>query len=356
MLGRILLTLCGLLLSLTAAVSDSEYVPDPIDSQVYSNMFTYAHLIDISYCVDKFQQIGEGFECDLACSDRFPNVTLVYQWYFDDSVCGYIATTNSNIFEYDVEPSETGKKTIIISLRGTRSFYDSIADLKVEMTAYSNLRYNLPYCGKGCKIHDGFAEYFRNTLRAIHLILENELETDDDYELVIVGHSMGGSVGLLLALHYLDLGYEKITLVTMGQPLVGNKEFTTWADFVLGSYLPVKHNTFDRKYFRVVHKGDVVATLPKTGSLFSQYYQFNNQIYLNVSASTTIPPPEDVVDCFSGNNPACIEGDFQSVPLGRLIANNYLEIHNTYFRHLGLCGLRPPNLRKWISDKMSVFW
>ncbi|SGZ55233.1 CIC11C00000002041 [Sungouiella intermedia] len=317
------------------------YHPEPIDTTVYSNLFTYAHLIDIAYCVDKFHQIGEPFDCELACSSRFPNMTLVKQWYFDDSVAGYIATTHSNIFQYK-DPStimSRKKKTIVVSLRGTRSLYDTIADLKVDMVSYSNLRYSLPYCGLNCKIHIGFNEYFQNTIRTIHLVLENELEDLEDYELVMLGHSMGGSVALLLALHYLDLGYGKITLVTMGQPLVGNREFTTWADYVLGSYMPVTHNTFDRIYLRVVHKGDIVTTIPKNGGmLFEHYYQFDNQIYLNISARDTMPGPQQVVDCFSGDNSRCIAKDFQARDL---ISNNYYENHNTYFRRLGLCGILP---------------
>lgn len=321
----------------------SAYSPEPIDSEVYTNLYTYAHLIDIAYCVDKFHHIGEPFECEISCSSRFPNMTLVHQWYFDDSVAGYIATTKSNIFRYNdtTDGSSKRKKTIIVSLRGTRSLYDTITDLKVEMVPYSNLRYSLPYCGQNCKIHIGFNDFFKNTLRAVHLVLEKELQEEpDSYELVIVGHSMGGSVGLLLALHYLDLGYEKITLVTMGQPLVGNREFTTWADYVLGSYLPVSHNTYNRHYLRIVHKGDIVPTIPrKGGMLLERYYQFNNQIYLNISAETTSPSPDQVVDCFSGDNAYCITKDFDS--FRDLLAHNYYENHNTYFRHLGLCGIRP---------------
>lgn len=330
-------------LALTVGFGHLSYRPEPIDKEVYSNLYTYAHLIDIAYCVDKFHRIGEPFDCELSCSLRFPNVSLVYQWYFDDSVAGYIATTESNIFRYNDTTDDTTprKKTIIVSLRGTRSLYDTIADLKVEMVPYLNLRWSLPYCGQNCKIHIGFNEYFINTLRTVHEVLEKELDTiPEDYELVIVGHSMGGSVALLLALHYLDMGYDKMTLVTMGQPLVGNREFTTWADYVLGSFLPVVHNSFDRHYLRVVHKGDIVTTIPRKGTrFFESYYQFSNQIYLNISAKTANPSPDQVVDCFSGDNSFCIAKDFET--LRDSLAHNYYENHNTYFRRLGLCGIRP---------------
>ena len=51
----------------------------------------------------------------------------------------------------------------------------------------------------------------------------NDCVEDDNYELIILGHSLGGSIAYLLGLHYLDLGFDKLTLVTMGQPLLEMK-------------------------------------------------------------------------------------------------------------------------------------
>lgn len=318
--------------------------PQPIDPIIHRNMFTYAHLIDISYCIDKFHKIDDPFDCALDCSKRFPNMTLVHQWYFDDAVCGYIATTYSDIFNYE-EPSISlkRKKTIVVSLRGTRSLNDVLADIRVDMVPYHNLHKHLPYCGEKCKIHEGFAAYYENTLQAIHKKLKTELSSasNEDYELVIVGHSMGGSVALLLALHFLDLGFDKLSLVTMGQPLVGNSDFTTWADYVLGSYLPVNHGSYDRKFLRVIHKGDLVTQVPSTSSNFlDEFTQFQNQIYVNVTGSETHPSNSEVVNCFSGTNPHCIADDFGRPNIGSIIFRNYYEAHNTYFRKIGLCGLR----------------
>ncbi|KAK6458310.1 triacylglycerol lipase [Scheffersomyces xylosifermentans] len=311
--------------------------PKPIDNEIYSNLFTYAHLIDISYCITSIGGLSKPFRCELDCESRFPNMTLVYQWYFDDSVTGYIATTYSNIFNYnDTTEAKVPKKTIIVSLRGTRSIFDTYTDLKVDMVDYSNLRYKLPFCGKNCRVHQGFFEYFLHTLGNVHRILEKELEYEN-YELLITGHSMGGSVGLLLALHYLDLGYDKMTLVTMGQPLVGNKEFVHWVDNVMGSSFEPKHNTFNRKYFRVIHKNDIVTTIPHS-NLLNVYHQFDNQIYLNCSSSTTVPFPGRVVDCGYGDNEYCIMKDFDGLGLIDFISRNYFQSHNTYFRRLGLCG------------------
>lgn len=312
--------------------------PQPIDRQIYLNLFTYAHLLDIAYCVSGLTGIEEPFSCDLDCAQRFPNMTLVHQWSFKDSVTGFIATTHANIFDYN--ETTTAKKTVVVSLRGTRSIFDSLADLKTDMVPYSNLRYSLPYCGPGCKVHDGFFGFFQHTLLNIHDVLENELRGEENYELVVLGHSMGGSIGLLLGLHFLDLGYENLTLVTMGLPLVGNKDFATWADTVLGSSLDPRHNSYQRKYFRVVHRNDIVPTLPRSSNPLDGYAQFENQIYLNCSSSMTVPPPETVLNCLTSDNRHCLAGDFESIGIIGSLRKNYYEAHNTYFRKLGLCGVK----------------
>ncbi|EGV60092.1 alpha/beta-hydrolase [Yamadazyma tenuis ATCC 10573] len=299
-------------------------------------MYTYAHLIDISYCISTTSKLKEPFACDLGCETSFPNVTLVYQWYFDDSVCGYIATTYSDVFNR--QTTNKKKKTIIVSLRGTRSLVDTYTDIKVDMVGYNNAGYTLRNCGPNCKVHRGFYSYFSHTLANIGEILQQELETDEDYELLILGHSLGGAVGVLLGVHFLDLGYDKMTLVTMGQPLVGNKPFSSFVDTVMGSSLPVENSGFERKFYRVIHKGDVVTTIPSNNNILDSYSQFNNQIYLNCSHSQANPSNEQVVDCLTGDNPRCIEGDFDKM-FGYL-TNNFLQTHTTYFRSMGLCGIR----------------
>lgn len=329
------------------AIRPIDVTPQPIDRQIYLNLFTYAHLIDVAYCVSGLTHIDEPFSCDLSCAQRFPNMTLVHQWSFDNSVTGYIATTNANIFDYS--KASASKKTVVVSLRGTRSVFDSLADLKTHMVPYSNLRYRLPYCGEDCRVHSGFFEFFKNTLLSIHEVLEAEICDEEDYELVILGHSMGGSIGLLLGLHFLDLGYENLTLVTMGLPLVGNKAFSSWVDSVMGSSLDPVHNSYQRKYFRVVHRNDIVPTLPRSSNPLEGYAQFENQIYVNCSASETVPPPESVLNCVTSDNRHCLSGDFERIGFMDSLRKNYYNAHNTYFRKLGLCGLklRLPKLGWW---------
>lgn len=315
--------------------------PQPIDPVIYHNMFTYAHLIDITYCIDRFHGIGEPFECDLECSSRFQNVSLVHQWHFDDSVCGYIASTRSDIFHYHTVPElARAKKTIIVAIRGTRSLHDTVTDLQVAMVPYGGVHQRLPPCGADCKVHLGFLRYYEATLAAVEPYLLEQLRDigSDDYELVLLGHSMGGSVALLLALYCLEHGFDKVSLVTMGQPLTGNKPFVSWADSVLGSTQPLEHSSFDRKFIRVLHKDDIVTQVPMHGTdVFDVYHAFDNQIYVNSTGRTVEPGLDDVVECWTADHPRCIKKDFS----GTFLAGhrNYYRAHNTYFRRMGLCGL-----------------
>ncbi|KAG7665662.1 uncharacterized protein J8A68_000868 [[Candida] subhashii] len=268
-------------------------------------------------------------------------MTIVYQWYFEDSVAGYIATTYENIFN---KTDEKPTKTIIVSLRGTKSITDTYIDMKVDMKAYSNLGQHLPFCGHECRVHKGFHEYYSRTLSLIHQYIIEELQdVEDDYELIILGHSLGGSVAVFLGLNYLDLGYDKLSLITMGQPLIGNKPFTEWTDIVFGSISPPE--SVERKYLRVIHKEDIVTVIPSKNKIsLDPYWQFDNQIYLNCSSGEQNPGQEQVVDCITGENELCIAKDFS---LGRYIKKmllllhpqNYLQTHITYFRRMGFCGI-----------------
>lgn len=143
----------------------------------------------------------------------------------------------------------------------------------------------------------------------------------------------------------------------MGQPLVGNQQFTTWADMALGSFDPIEQ----RKFLRVIHKGDIVTTIPNkhltirsSSSWFKflppfilphppeivpdSYHQFDNQIYINCSSHDYNPIQSEVVDCWTGTNKQCIHGDFPSI--GHQPGPVSYDSHLAYFRKLGFCGVK----------------
>ncbi|CCE79656.1 Piso0_001738 [Millerozyma farinosa CBS 7064] len=308
--------------------------PTTIDKKLYEDLFTYAHLVDIAYCVSNIGKIDPPFQCPLNCSESFPNMTLSYQWAFDNSVGGYISSTYGDIFQYNEDEHDDEVKKIIVSLRGTHSLHDSMIDVETNMVDYKNNGNRLPDCEK-CAVHEGFMNVYERTLENIEDLLESEINECPLYEVYFMGHSLGGSVALLLALHFLDKGYHNLKVVTFGQPLVGNKEFVSWADQVLQSSSSVESSNSDRKYFRVIHKHDIVTVIPKMSENIKEYAQFDNQIYLNISSDIIEPLQNEVVDCKSGKNLQCISGD-----LKEMLTFNYYENHNIYFRKLGLCNFK----------------
>lgn len=321
----------------------------PVSQHTLRYLYTYAHLLDIAYCIDEFRRIDPPFECGLNCQSLFPHVRLVYQWYFDDSVCGYIASTNRSLINDTEKTSGLKPKeelTVIISLRGSRSVRDTMADINIDMIPYATPDNGIPICGARCRVHSGFYDYYKNTVEAIHPYVVSALqEAGQDAKLLIVGHSLGGAVGLFVALHYLALGFDNVKLVTMGQPLVGNEDFVDWADHIMGSDFSTNEPQNLRKWLRVVHRNDLVTTVPR-GSFLGRYAQFNNQIYVNTSASNALPGAGQVVDCKLGSNERCIAGDL----LHPRLASEYFISHNTYFRHLGLCGIHVDDARV-LNDK-----
>lgn len=317
-----------------------EIIPNAISSRLYLEMPVYAHLLDIAYCVTSFNRIDNPFQCDLAC-DAFPGMELVYQWYFDDAVCGYIAKTTQDVFTNGTTSEKSQKTTIVVGLRGTRSFGDSFADLQVDMVSYNLPTTYLPPC-IGCKVHKGFMGYATRTIGIMESVLIREVKeatiNGGEYQIIVVGHSLGGAIALLVALRILDLSYDNLICVTFGQPLVGNQNFVQWTDYVMKSMEST--DRLPRKFYRVIHKNDMVTTVPNNDQLLiNTYKQFLNQIYLNCSNNEALPLREQVVDCGYGDNPLCIAKD---VPIG----HNYMQSHLTYFRHMGLCGIQVPTMEE----------
>jgi alpha-beta hydrolase superfamily lysophospholipase len=67
--------------------------------------------------------------------------------------------------------------------------------------------------------------------KAIAMPVAEQLAQHPDYQLLIIGHSMGGALATLLGLSYQN--YRKSPLViTFGQPRVGNPAFAQFVDEV----------------------------------------------------------------------------------------------------------------------------
>jgi pimeloyl-ACP methyl ester carboxylesterase len=140
----------------------------------------------------------------------------------------------------------------------------------------------------------------------------NLIEQHPDYQIVFVGHSLGGALATLAAVDFQDrYGYgDRISIYTFGSPRVGNPG---WARYV--DSLP-----FGNRMYRIVHRGDPVAHLPPN----FLGYEHSSQMY-------SILQNGEYIKCSmkpgTGESPDCLDDWFDLNPI----------------RHTGYFGKNLPN-------------
>ncbi|TPX62685.1 hypothetical protein PhCBS80983_g00348 [Powellomyces hirtus] len=198
---------------------------------------------------------------DWTCRERCPKgIKLVKA--FDDIV------TNSVCYvAYSLE-----NKEIIVSYRGTASIRSFVTDLQLYKADadYGLERIPTP---KNAKVHSGFLVATTVTSKGVHEAIEQVFKQfGRDFTISVVGHSLGGAIGILSSIELYDwLGEafaKRIKVFTYGQPRVGNQ---IWADWV--ETLP-----FAKDIYRITHDKDIVPHLPPTLLSFRHH---QDEIWIN---------------------------------------------------------------------------
>ncbi|KAF8382864.1 hypothetical protein PRIPAC_72006 [Pristionchus pacificus] len=199
----------------------------PLASAAYGNLQ--------QKCLDKHMPGAKlSFHAEIACD----NVTTM------DTCSGYTVVDSHRGF-------------IALVFRGTNT--DEQLDLEIYTTLNDE---KVPFRDGGEVV-----PYFR---QAFDLIWDDAGLGDDfkklasiypDYKLYITGHSLGGALAALGAVHVAKnnlFNTEKIVYYTFGEPRTGDKTFAN----LLDSLIPQKH-------FRVVHDHDMIPHCP----FLSMHYQ-----------------------------------------------------------------------------------
>lgn len=131
---------------------------------------------------------------------------------------------------------EIGDKKII-AFAGSKDFQDWVNDFEFVKVKRDELGW----------IHNGFADSFDNLKKPL---LENSKINKFD-NLIFTGHSLGGAVAQIMALHFKNAGYNVVGCYTFGQPRVGNSD---WKKKYESARIPT---------FRFVHGYDSVPNVPK---------------------------------------------------------------------------------------------
>ena len=166
-----------------------------------------------------------------------------------------------------------------------QSLRRSIKPLKAECT--------------NCTVHLGFMTSWRHTRPHIVPHLEELVKQYPDYQLTLVGHSLGGAVAALASLDFKSRDWNP-QVTTFGEPRVGNQG--------LVHYIDKAFSTNDGKnksgmFRRVTHVDDPVPLLPLSEWGYGMHA---GEIYIK---KPELPPEiEDIQSCIGDHDLRCIAG------------------------------------------------
>ena len=202
--------------------------------------------------------------------------------YEDDSVI-YNKYGKAFIFE-DIEDSikcfveyqNWGDKTQFIAIRGTANISNVITDVKIANKKYDSLT--------GIHYHRGFYKSAQLVYGALKTRLSKESK------IRITGHSLGGSVAVILGTLLHADGYTVDKIVTFGQPRFTNSD-------------GVKKYSGILNLTRIVDANDMVPTLPPLGvvggGLKTGYKHFGIQINIYKGKYFTYLEEKDAQSIFA---------------------------------------------------------
>uniref|UniRef100_A0A093UXZ8 Feruloyl esterase A n=1 Tax=Talaromyces marneffei PM1 TaxID=1077442 RepID=A0A093UXZ8_TALMA len=236
-----------------------------VSEALFAELEESARLADIAYCVGT-TGIHNPFACLSHC-EEFKGFELITTWntgpLLSDS-CGYIALSHA--------PSA---KRIIVAFRGTYSLTNTIIDLSAVPQTYvpyptdgdddgNNNKPSViePKQCQNCTVHAGFWTSWKNSRGTVLSAVTQALEKYPDYEVTLIGHSLGGAVAALASLEMYSRGLDP-HVTTFGEPKVGNDKM---ADFIseIFDLSKGKEDDTQMRYRRITHVNDPIPLLPLT--------------------------------------------------------------------------------------------
>ncbi|KAI9704275.1 MAG: hypothetical protein M1836_007136 [Candelina mexicana] len=350
-------------------ILDSDNNNRTISVQLFNELEELSRIVDISYCVG-ITGIQKPFLCASRCQE-FPDFELVTTWntgpLLSDS-CGYI------VLSHPPSPPR-----IIIAFRGTYSIANTIVDLSTvpqeyvpypgdedesgDSTSSSTISEKLlkPLRGlkrsvhtdeskcTNCTVHSGFLTSWRHTRPHILPHIKNLMVKYPDYQLTLVGHSLGGAVAALASLDFQARGWDP-QVTTFGEPRVGNKALMKYFDtkFSLGEVEGAKSS-----YRRVTHVDDPIPLLP----LKEWGYRMHaGEVYISKAALS--PSVADLQHCEGDEDANCIAGAEAAALEARFDAQGLKEMASEWWNEEGSMWAIPPRYRLWqlFFAHRDYFW
>jgi hypothetical protein len=129
---------------------------------------------------------------------------------------------------------------LIVAFRGTRSLANFVTDVECRQVRL--------HLDSEAKVHVGFFVAYEGIREALTETLTGLLSEHPDRRVWFTGHSLGGALAKLAALHFTS---TLTSVYTFGAPRVGN-----------GAFRDLYNSQLLARTFRVVHADDVVPRVP----------------------------------------------------------------------------------------------
>ncbi|KXN64646.1 alpha/beta-hydrolase, partial [Conidiobolus coronatus NRRL 28638] len=146
---------------------------------------------------------------------------------------GYTAGSGESVYFSDEETNTAGylavnkpRKLIVLGYRGTRDITNWLYNIDTSFTDA-----DLPSPYNEAQYHTGFNTMTKALLSDSRDALRNALKKYPNHKVVFTGHSLGGALAAMTAYKLAQEGlisWEKINLLTYGQPRLGNPDFAAY--------------------------------------------------------------------------------------------------------------------------------
>jgi hypothetical protein len=228
-------------------------------NQTYATQF--ANYSSIAYCNRRSIQKWSCPKCSQYNNDNIEFIKYFKSYKYGNS--GYIVV-NKDL------------KQIIISYNSPKATLDWTLE-----TSKNYQKLNLAEEFEGAAVHSGFYQKSAALFNQTFSTMTSLIQKYPAYTIVFTGHSMGGAIAALNAYNLVSQGlltWDKIALVTFGQPRLGNQQFAHYM------------NSQNMIIARVNNERDLVPTVPAPPA----YYHFGYALYIHLDGnSTDICKPDD---------------------------------------------------------------
>ncbi|KAE8356693.1 Alpha/Beta hydrolase protein [Aspergillus coremiiformis] len=220
-------------LSIAAPVSLAQIKPREVSSEFLNQITLYAQYAAATYVTENTNSPNSKITCpagNCPLVEAADTTTLTEFEYIEEfgDVAGFLAVDRTN-------------EEIVLSFRGTASVETWIANLNFEQTQVNDI------CD-GCEAHAGFMRSWGSVANVTMDSVQNAMQTNPGFKLIVTGHSFGGAMATIAATVLRQSGYV-LDMFSYGAPRLGNMAF---AEYV----------SAQGSNFRVTHTNDMVPRVP----------------------------------------------------------------------------------------------